>query len=195
MVNFFVSRPLAYFTGKSAFMAGRGRTDGAAGFWQRRATDVSQLKQPVTRKFRKLWVVLVVLAVLVPWGFVAAALQFQASVNTSGNIKAIGISVYSDVAGSVVASNINWGMLEPGQTVNATLFLKNTSNVPVTVSFAVGNFVPAIGQTYLACTWNYTSGGILYPGSIVVVTFTLTVASTVTGITSFSFDIGVVGSG
>jgi hypothetical protein len=195
MTNFFVARPLAYFTGKaSVFVAGRGRT-GSAGFWGRRAADVSQLKQPVTRRFRKLWFVLVVLAVLVPCGFAVAALQFNASVNTSGNIKAVGISVYSDVAGSVVASNINWGMLEPGQMVNATLYLKNTSNVPVTVSFAVGNFVPASGQTYLACTWNYTSGGLLYPGQLVAVTFTLTVASTVTGITAFSFDIGVVGSG
>jgi hypothetical protein len=131
-------------------MAGRGRTSEVAGFWGRRAADVSQLKQPVTRRFRKLWVVLVVLAVLVPCGFAVAALQFNASVTTSGNIKAVGISVYSDVAGSVVATNINWGMVEPGQRVNATLYLKNTSNVPVTVSFAVGNFVPASGQTYLA---------------------------------------------
>jgi hypothetical protein len=193
MVNFFVARPLSYFTSKASVVAGRGRT-GSAGFWGRRAADVSQLKQPVTRKFRRLWLVLVVLAVLVPCGFVVAALQFNASVTTSGNIKAVGISVYSDSAGSVVASNINWGMLEPGQRVNATLYLKNTSNVPVTVSFAVGNFVPASGQTYLACTWNY-SGGVLNPGVLVAVTFTLVVASTVTGITAFSFDIGVVGSG
>jgi hypothetical protein len=150
--------------------------------------------KPVTRKFRRLWLVVVVLAVLVPCGFVATALQFQASVNTSGNIKAVGISVYSDSLGTVVAMKVDWGMVAPGQTVTATLYLKSTSNVPVSVSFAVGNFVPASGQTYLACTWNY-SGGVLNPGVLVPVTFTLTVASTVTGITAFSFDIGVVGSG
>jgi hypothetical protein len=157
MVNFFVSRPLAYFTGKaSVFVAGRGRTGSA--------------------------------------GFVVAALQFQTSVNTSGNIKAVGISVYSDPLGTVVATKVDWGMVAPGQTVNANLYMKSTSNVAGSVSFAVGNFVPASGSTYLACTWNY-SGGVLNPGVIVPVTFTLTVASTITGITSFSFDIGVVGSG
>ena len=58
MMNFFVAKPLAYFTSKaSVFNAGRGRT-GSAGFWGRRAADVGSLKQPVTRKFRKLWVVL-----------------------------------------------------------------------------------------------------------------------------------------
>ncbi len=57
---------------------------------------------------------------------------------------------------------------------------------------AVGNFSPASGGSYLACTWNY-GGGVLNPGQLVAVTFTLSVASTITGITSFSFDIGVVG--
>jgi hypothetical protein len=194
MVNFFVSKPLSYFTGKSAFMAGRARISGSAGFWQRRAVDVSQLKQPVTRRFRKLWLVLIVLSVLVPASFAVASIQFQASISTSGNIKAVGISVYSDPLGTVVATKIDWGMLEPGQKVNSTLYLKNTSNVPVFVSLAVGNFNPASGQTYLACTWNY-SGGTLNPGVIVPVTLTLTVASTITGITAFSFDLGITGSG
>jgi hypothetical protein len=45
----------------------------------------------------------------------------------------------------------------------------------------------------LACTWNY-DGDVLNPGQLVAVTFTLKVASTITDITSFSFDIGVVGS-
>ena len=70
--------------------------------------------------------------------------------------------------------------------------MKSLSNVPVSVSMAVGNFNPANGASYLACTWNYGSG-ILSPGQLAAVTFTLTVATTITGITSFSFDIGVVG--
>lgn len=193
MSNFFVSRPLAYFSGNSAFMAGRHRT-AVAGFWGRRTADISQLKQPVTRKFRKLWLVLIVLAILVPASFAVAAIQFQSTIGTSGNIKAVGISVYTDSAGTIVATKVDWGMLEPGQKVNTTLYLKNTSNVPVSVSLAVGNFNPAVGQTYLACTWNY-SGGVLNPGMIVGVTLTLNVASTITGITAFSFDLGIVGTG
>jgi hypothetical protein len=131
---------------------------------------------------------------LVPASFVVAAIQFNASIGTSGNIKAVGISVYTDSAGTVVANKVDWGMLEPGQRVNTTLYLKNLSNVPVSVSLAVGNFNPAVGQTYLACTWNY-SGGALNPGWIVGVTLTLSVASTITGIAAFSFDLGIVGTG
>jgi len=66
--------------------------------------------------------------------------------------------------------------------------------VPVTLSMAVGNFNPASGSGYLACTWNY-SGATLSSGQIIPVVFTLQVASTITGITAFSFDIGVISAG
>ena len=189
MVNFFVAKPLAYFSGKSSFMAGRGRT---AGFWGRRASDLTSLKQPVTRKFRRLWLVFIVLLIIVPAGYAFASLQFQATITTHGNIKAVGCAFYTDSAGVRATSQIDWGTLEPGQTANVTLYMKSLSNVPVTISMAVGNFSPASGGSYLACTWNY-GGGVLNPGQLVAVTFTLSVASTITGITSFSFDIGVVG--
>jgi hypothetical protein len=68
--------------------------------------------------------------------------------------------------------------------------MKSTSSVSVTVSLAVGNFVPASGGGYLACTWNY-NGASISPGKLVPVVFTLSVANTVTGITAFSFDISV----
>ena len=189
MVNFFVAKPLAYFSGKTSFNAGRGRT---AGFWGRRASDLTQLKQPVTRKFRRLWLVLLAFLIIVPAGYTFASLQFQATINTHGNIKAVGVAFYTDSSGVSATSQIDWGTLEPGQTANVTLYMKSQSNVPVSVSMAVGNFNPANGASYLACTWNY-GGGVLGPGQLVAVTFFLTVAGTITGITSFSFDIGVVG--
>jgi hypothetical protein len=192
MVNFFVAKPLAYFSNKTPFMVGRGRT-ATAGFWQRRAADVSQLRQPVKWKFRRLWLVVIALAIILPTSFVFASLQYQATISTHGNIMAVGVQFYSDSSGLTATSQINWGTLAPGQTVNVTLYMKSTSNVPVTVSMAVGNFVPASGSGYLACTWNYN--GTISPGQIVPVVFTLVVATTVTGITAFSFDISVVGTG
>jgi hypothetical protein len=68
--------------------------------------------------------------------------------------------------------------------------MKSTSSVSVTVSLAVGNFVPASGIGYLVCTWDY-SGASVAPNELVPVVFILSVANTVTGITAFSFDISV----
>ena len=81
--------------------------------------------------------------------------QFQATINTHGNIKAVGCAFYTDSTGVCLTSQIDWGTLEPGQTANVTLYMKSLSNVPVSVSMAVGNFNPANGASYLACTWNY----------------------------------------
>jgi len=196
MVNFFVAKPLVYFStyfSKASFMVGRGRT-ATRGFWQRRAADVSQLRQPVKWKFRRLWLVVIVLAIILPVSFVFASLQYQATISTKGNIKAVGVQFYVDSAGSIATSQIDWGLLDPGQTVTVTLYCKSTSNVPVTLSMAVGNFNPASGISYLACIWSY-NGTTLSPNQIIPIRFTLQVASTITGITAFSFDIGVISMG
>jgi len=193
MVNFFVAEPLGYFVRKVAFTVGRSST-ATRGFWGRRTADLSKLQQPVTKKFRRLWLVVIVLVILVPASFALASLQYQATISTKGNIKAVGVQFYVDSAGSIATSQIDWGMLDPGQTVTVTLYCKSTSNVPVTLSMAVGNFNPASGSGYLACTWNY-SGATLSSGQIIPVVFTLQVASTITGITAFSFDIGVISAG
>jgi len=193
MINFLVAMPLSYFSEGATVMAGRGRT-GSAGFVQRRTADISHLQKPVTRKFKRLWLVIVVLAAVLPAGFVYASLQYQASISTHGNIVSVGVVFYSDPACSSETSMLDWGTLEPGQKIDVTLYMKSTSNVPVTASMSVGNFVPASGGTYLACTWNY-GGASVSPGQILPVVFTLSVATTVTGITAFSFDISVTTTG
>jgi hypothetical protein len=193
MVNFLIALPLDYYAEKAAFAVGRGTT-ATRGFWGRRTADLSKLQQPVKRKFRRLWFVIIAFVVLVPVLFAFASLQYQATISTKGNIKAVGVQFYVDSAGGTPTSQIDWGMLSPGQTVSMTLYCKSTSNVPMTLSMAVGNFNPPSGSSYLACTWNY-NGSTLSPGQIIPIVFTLQVASTITGITAFSFDIGVISTG
>ncbi len=190
MVNFFVAKPLAYFSKRAMVQVGRGSTM-AGGFWRRRTADLSRLQQPVTRKFSRLWLVVIALAVLVPASFAFASLQYNATISTKGNIKAVGVQFYFDSAGSVGTSQIDWGTLDPGQTVNVTLYMKSTSNVPVVAGISVGNFNPPSGSSYLACIWDY-NGITVNPGQMIPIVFTLQVESTVTGITAFSFDIGVI---
>lgn len=194
MINFLVTLPLDYYTEKAAEFTVRRGSTATRGFWGRRTADLSKLQQPITRKFKRLWFVVIALVILVPISFALASLQYQATISTKGNIKAVGVQFYVDSAGSTATSQIDWGTLDPGQTVNVTLYCKSTSNVPVTLSMAVGNFNPASGSGYLACTWNY-SGVTLSAGQMIPIRFTLQVASTITGITAFSFDIGVISTG
>lgn len=193
MVNFFIAKPLAYYTEKAEFTVGRGST-ATRGFWGRRTADLSKLQQPVKRKFRRLWILIIALVLAIPMLFAFATIQYQATIRTTGNIRAVGVQFYVDSAGSTPTSQIDWGMVSPGQTVTMTLYCKSISNVPITLSMAVGNFNPASGSSYLACTWNY-NGQTLSPGQMIPVVFTLQVASTITGITAFSFDVGVIATG
>jgi hypothetical protein len=194
LTNFLFLKPLEYLDRLPKIEAGRGHT-GVRGFVQRRMVDLSKVPHPVSRHSKRLWLAIAVLLLLIPVGFVYAAMQYTVTISSHGTIKSFEFNFYSDSTCTKQVSDIDWGQLEPGQQVTRTLYMKSTiSNVPVTASLAVGNFNPAAGSAYLALTWDY-SGAALSPGAVVPVVFTLSVASTITGISAFSFDISVTASG
>jgi hypothetical protein len=194
-VNFLVLKPLEYLDHVSKVTAGRGHT-GFQGFVQRRMAVLSEVPKPVSKKTKRFWLVALTLAlVVVPGGFVYAAMQYTVTISSHGTVKAIGFGFYSDAACTSSVSDIDWGTVEPGHQYNHTYYLKNTvGNAAVTASLAVGNFNPAAGSAYLALTWNY-SGSTLSPGQVVPVVLTLSVADTITGIAAFNFEISVMAKG
>jgi hypothetical protein len=192
-VNFFVVKPLEYLDRVPQVAVGRGHTR-FGGFVRRRMADLRELPNPVSKKFKRFWIVAVILASIVPLGFVYAALQYTVTISTEGTIISREFSFYTDAACTSKTERLNWGELEPGGQVTRTLYMKSTLKEPVVASLAVGNFNPAAGEAYLALTWNY-SGVPVGSGQVVPVVFTLSVASTVTGITAFSFDISVTATG
>ena len=127
---------------------------------------------------------------IIPVGFVYAALQYSVTISTHGIIISREFNFYSDSACASKVSSIDWGTLEPGQQVNRTLYMKSSLASDVSASLAVRNFEPAVGSSYLVLAWDYL-GAPIASGQVLLVTFTLRVASTVTGISLFSFDIEV----
>ena len=127
-------------------------------------------------------------------GFVYAALQYSVTISTHGIIISREFNFYIDSACASKVSSIDWGTLEPGQQVNRTLYMKSTLVSDVSANLAMRNFEPAVGSSYFALAWDYL-GAPIAPGQVVPVMFTLTADSTVTGITSFGFDIEITASG
>jgi hypothetical protein len=187
--NLLLSLPLAYFCSRASVNAGRGRT-GFVGFVARRTADLGQMRNPVSKKSKRYWLLVGLLLALIPSGFVYAAFQYQLTISTHGVIISRDFNFFSDQACTNEVTVIDWGQAGAGDLVTMQLYMKSTLKDPVTASLAVGNFVPASGQAYLACTWNY-NGAAVSSGQVVPVTFTLTVANTITGISSFGFDIQV----
>ena len=102
----------------------------------------------------------------------------------------IQLGVYSDGGCTAALSSIPWGTLSPGNTATAMLYLRNEGNVAVTLSVQAANWNPASASSYFTFSWNCT-GYVLQPTKVVQALLSLTVSSSISGITSFSFDITI----
>jgi hypothetical protein len=104
------------------------------------------------------------------------------------------VGVYSDSACNTNITAITWGSLTAGGSTTQTVYVKNTGTANMTLSLAVTNWAPSAASNYITITWN-KEGTQLTPGQSVAATLTLSVASGITGITSYSNTITISGTG
>ena len=133
---------------------------------------------------------------LVSQAFPAA--QTSQTLSSTGTIQiqtTVGIGVYSDFQCNTPLTSMSWGTLEPGGSQNVICYIKNEGNTESTLSMYASNWDPESLATsnYLVLSWNYDSNPIS-PDAVVQITFTLSVSPSIEGITTFGFDITIVGS-
>lgn len=119
--------------------------------------------------------------------------QTSSTISSFGTLKAIGIEVYKDEDLTNKATMIKWGLLTPGTQKTQTVYVSNKGNLPVTLYLSVSNWSPTFASNYLTLTWSYANGQTLNAGDFAEVTLTLTVSPSVTGISSFNFDVTAEG--
>jgi hypothetical protein len=124
----------------------------------------------------------------------SSPLQANSRISSGGAVKAIGVMVYSDVNAANRLTSIDWGIVEPGEDKNAICYIRNEGNFAVTLSLLTENWSPSNASQYITLSWNY-DGHSIGLGEIVEVTINLDVSDSVSGITDFSFDVVIVGSG
>ena len=127
-------------------------------------------------------------------GMVFGTLLGRVTLPNIGSIKAIGVGVYWDSSCSNQVTSINWGTVQPGSTKDMNVYIKNEGNAPETLSLETQNWSPAIASTYISLTWDY-NGQVLNVGGVIQVKLTLSVLNAIEGVTNFSFDIVITGSG
>ena len=133
-------------------------------------------------------------AVLGALGPVMSAVQSSRTISNAGSVKAIGVGVYWDQACSNPVTSISWGTIDPGSSVNKTVYIKNTGNNAATLSLTTSNWSPSNASSYMTLSWDY-NGQPINVNAVIQVKLTLSVLSSVSGITSFSFDITITASG
>ena len=132
----------------------------------------------------------VVIAVMGLMVSALGALVATRTISNSGSVTAVGVGVYSDIGCTTALSAISWGTLNPGDVKTYTIYVKNTGTVPVTLNMTVGNWNPTSASSYITLTWNQEKY-VLPAGQVVTAVLTLSVSSSVSGVTSFSFNITI----
>jgi hypothetical protein len=124
---------------------------------------------------------------------VEGALVATHTISNVGSLKAAGVGVYWDGSCTSAVSSIDWGVLDPGSNKQVKIYIKNEGNTPLKLSMTVSNWNPSSASKYVTLSWNL-EGYVLNSGSVVSAVLTLSVSSSISGITSFSFDITISGA-
>jgi hypothetical protein len=128
--------------------------------------------------------------IMVVYGLTSTSVRLS----SSGSVKALGVGVYWDSACSQTVSGIDWGSSDPGSVKNVTVYIRNEGTAPITLSLQTANWNPAEAEDYISLSWDY-GGQAIGVNQVLTVTLSLSISSNIQGITTFSFDIVVVGSG
>ena len=124
-----------------------------------------------------------------------SAINVSTNINSSGLITTSpNIGAFSDGACTTAVSSVTWGSISAGGTASQTVYIKNTGTGTITLSLATSNWNPTGASTYITVNWNQ-QGTLLSAGQSVAATITLTVSPSITGITSFSDTMTIIGTG
>ena len=124
------------------------------------------------------------------------ATQTSQTLSSTGSIQiqtTADIGIYADSGCTTPLTGLPWGTLQPGGSQTYDVYIKNEGDTPLILSLQTSGWTPANAENYLDLSWNY-NGAPIGADAVVHVTFTLTVDASIEGITSFSFDVNIVGT-
>jgi hypothetical protein len=146
------------------------------------------------QSFLRIFALVAVLAFLAGSATTFALMHWTQRIPNLATLKVVGIGVYEDPGCTVSVAQIEWGMVEPEDRATFDTYIKNESNVPITLTIYTEDWSPANASNFISLSWDYNGSEILVDDSIPVA-FVLNVDPATAGIDSFSFTIVIVGSG
>jgi hypothetical protein len=102
----------------------------------------------------------------------------------------VGVGFYWDSDCSSPVSFIDWGDIQPGSTVNVTLFVRNEGGQAISLNITAENWNPIETTSYMTFDSDYGDQTI-NPQETIQITLSLTTSSSIEKITTFGFDINV----
>ena len=130
-----------------------------------------------------------VASVVLTYGLLFGSKTFS----SQGNVNSIGVGVYWEDTCVNEVSTIDWGLIEPGASVNVTVYILNEGTVPMTLNVTTDNWDPAAASADIALSWD-CEGSSVSAQSVSQAVLTLSVSSSISNVSSFSFDITITGT-
>ena len=142
------------------------------------------------------YLALIFLVIGIAIGFTAGLVIKSYWIKNVGNIVIvhppnIDLEFYSDPACTDLLTKIDWGIIDNGTSKNYTAYVKNLGNVRFNMTMHTENWAPPEAEPYIWVGWLY-AGEIVLPDEVLTVVFKIKVASYVSGVTNFSFDIVII---
>ena len=125
---------------------------------------------------------------------VSGILTASRTLSSTGSVKGINVEVYWDLQCTQVVTSVDWETPEPGDVLNKTIYVKNTGNAQMTLSLTDSGWDPAEASNYISLTWD-REGVAIDADQVIEAVLTLSVSESITGITNFSFNIVIEGTG
>ena len=89
--------------------------------------------------------------------------------------------------------SISWSAIPPGNSTSGIVYIKNTGTKSVTLSLTTDSWNPENANGPITLNWNRV-GTTLASNQSIDATLTLSVSSSISGITNFGFDIIITGT-
>lgn len=139
-------------------------------------------------------ILLTVMTMVVAAVVITSGLLFGSkTISNQGNVNSVGVGVYWENACINEVSAIDWGYMEPGARQNVTIYIQNEGTVPMTLNMTTDNWNPSSASTHITLSWS-SEGSQVNANSVLEAVLTLSVASNISEIDSFSFDITITGN-
>jgi len=139
-------------------------------------------------------IAIVVTGVLLTVATLGAVTTFQNVPSSGSVVTAVGVDLYSDPGCTQNLTSIAWGNIAPGSTNTRTIYIKNSGNVPETLTMATSAWSPSTATSVLTFSWNLGSSTVLNASASIPAILTLAVAANPGSLTNFSFNITITGT-
>ena len=124
---------------------------------------------------------------------VTAGIIATQTISSDGTITTVNIGVFSNSDCIENCTEISWGSLFPSNSTSKIVYVKNTGNVPITLSMTANSWVPTNADDYLTLEWDQ-EGSVLNVGDSVAANIILTAAEFTGDLQNFTVDIVIAGA-